>query len=473
MRRRVAAEPARAGAVLPDMAAIEHVVVLMLENRSFDCMLGRLYSDRPDFDGLRGEECNPLTADDGSRRMIKVWNSAEVTPEAACLPDPDPGELFDDITMQIFGLGRTPSDPPTMSGFVDNYVRQKSQRRPDPRMVMHYFTPEQVPVLSALARAFGVCDRWFASAPCQTWPNRLFVHTGTGGGRVDNYLVPLPLTLPTIYRRLEGHGRTWRVYFHDIPQTAALMDLWPRIPTHFRLFDPEFLEDAELGRLPNYSFLEPRYFTSMVSGDPPNDEHPPHNMVYGEQLIAAVYNALRRGAAWDRTLLLITYDEHGGCYDHAPPPAATPPGGPYPDGFQFDRFGPRVPAVIVSPWIPAGSIVRPPEGSPPFDHTSILATLHGLFGIGEATKRVAAAPDLLTSLTLGSPSNRGPQMIEVSDTTAGREELRKLRSLAHNHHQKRLRHPAALIPGTAAKAAAHVHRAKRKMVPSRPGDQNR
>ncbi|MGH7153111.1 MAG: alkaline phosphatase family protein, partial [Acetobacteraceae bacterium] len=436
----------------------------MLENRSFDSLLGRLYPDRSDFDGLRGDECNPLTAADGSRRMIPVWNSPDITPATACIPDPDPGELFDDITMQIYGLGNTPSDPPAISGFVDNYVRQSGDERKDPRAVMHYFTPDQVPVISGLAAAFGVCDRWFSSAPCQTWPNRLFAHTGTAGGRVNNDTIPLPFFLPTVFRRLERHHRSWRVYFHDIPQTAALFDLWTRVPTHFRLFEAEFAADAREGRLPAYSFIEPRYFASAISGAPPNDEHPPHNLTYGEQLIGAVYQALRAGARWDRTLLLVIFDEHGGCYDHVPPPPAISPGPPYPDGFHFDRFGPRVPAVVASPWIPPGSVIRPQAGTPPFDHTSILATLHRAFSLGpKPNPRVAAAPDLLTALTLPEHENLGHEALDTSDLVADAAEIRRLRGLVHNGHQRRLRHPAALIPGIAAKAAGHFHSARRKV----------
>ena len=289
---------------------------------------------------------------------------------------------------------------------------------------MHYFTPEQVPVLSALARAFGVCDRWFGlgSVPDLAEPAVRPYRHGRRAGQQRHH--PSSVLLPTVFRRLERHKRSWRVYFHDIPQTAALFDLWTRLPTHFRLFDPEFLADARDGRLPNYSFIEPRYFASLVSGDPPNDQHPPHNVVYGEQLIAAIYNALRSGAAWERTLLMIIYDEHGGCYDHAPPPAATPPGPPYPDGFTFDRYGPRIPAVIVSPWIPAGSIIRPPEGAAPFDHASILATLHRLFNLGSPpTARVAAAPDLLDALSLSGPDNLGPPAAESLGCPADLDEF--------------------------------------------------
>ncbi len=450
------------------MGRIEHVVVLMLENRSFDCMLGWLYRDRPDFDGLRGNECNPWHRDDGAVEEIAVWNDGSLSPEAVRIPDPDPGELFDDITMQIYGLH--PDGTPRMNGFIDNYMRQPDDAaRRDPRAVMHCFTPEQLPVLSTLARSFGVSDRWFASAPCQTWPNRLFTHTGRGGGEVNNESTPLPFFLPTVFRRLGSRGRTWKVYFHDMPQTVALFDLWLRVPTHFRFFDPEFVEDAACGRLPNYSFIEPRYFPSRFMHRVPNDAHPPHNVAYAEQLIAAVYNALRAGRAWDRTLLIVTFDEHGGCYDHVAPPAATPPSPTPPAGgaqsrFAFDRYGVRVPAVIASPYVPAGSVLRPPKAGPPFDHTSIIATLGRLFDLGPPlSARTAAAPDLLSAGLLDRPENLGPASIDATEAGPTREEVRALRRLAPNSHQRRMRWPGSLLPGLAAAAAAHTHRAGRRV----------
>lgn len=207
------------------MARIEHVVVLMLENRSFDCMLGWLYRDRPDFDGLRGDEANPWHHDDGTEQQVPVWNDGSLTPEAASIPDPDPGELFDDVRMQIFGLHA--DGTPRMNGFVDNYMRQPANSTPlDPRSAMHCFTPEQLPVLSTLARSFGVSDRWFSSVPSETWPNRLFAHAGSSGGAVNNTAIPLPFLLPSVFRRLESRGRSWKVYFQDAPQTASLVDLW-------------------------------------------------------------------------------------------------------------------------------------------------------------------------------------------------------------------------------------------------------
>lgn len=452
------------------MNKVEHLVVLMLENRSFDCMLGWLYPKSAAFDGLDGTETNPWHTADGAIEQIAVWNDRGMRPDTAMIPDPDPGELFTDMNMQIFGLHGTPEGPADMSGFVDSYLRQPPADRPyDPKAVMHCFTPQQVPVLSRLATAFGVSDRWFASAPCETWPNRFFAHTGTAGGWVDNerprFPRLVPRWLPSVFRRMERHGRSWRIYFHDFPQSAALIDLWPRIATNFRLFE-DFLADARNGRLPNYSFIEPRYYPSRLTNLLPNDMHPPHDIVYGEQLVAAIYNAVRRAPSWPNTLLLIVCDEHGGCFDHVRPPPAVPPGGPYPQGFRFDRYGVRVPAVLVSPYIPQGSVVRPPlvgAAVHPFDHTSIIATLHKLFGLGPPqTERVAAAPDLLSALILPTPDNSGPEWIEAPPARPSREHVRALAQRPRNHHQRAMRHPSIRLPGLVARVAAHLHRAARR-----------
>src|ERR1700712_4432963 len=315
---------------------IRHVVVLMLENRSFDCMLGMLYPNSEAFNGLIGTESNTWHKPDGTQQNIQVWKDPVLTARTVTIPDPDPGESFDDIQMQIFGLGDdgllNPGSPNSdiagMGGFVDNYMRQPATiPGADQYSVMHYFTPDQIPVISQLARAFGVSDRWHASAPCQTWPNRFFVHTGTAGGYVNNSPTKLPFEMETVFNRLADCGQNWRVYFHDIPHTVTLSRLWLNTLTHFRDFEENFARDAAAGALPAYSFIEPRYFPDTLNNQLPNDEHPPHNVAYGEALIAAVYNAVRGGPGWKHTLLVITYDEHGGCFDHVPPPSATPPGG--------------------------------------------------------------------------------------------------------------------------------------------------
>jgi len=440
------------------MADIRHVVVLMLENRSFDSMLGWLYPGDADFAGLTLGEYN---AYGGTK--YGVWNESTMTPETACIPTPDPGESFTDMNFQLFGAAGRDGDPPTMGGFAENYAGQppSSDGVPQARDVMHFYTPEQVPVISALARAFGVCDQWHASAPCQTWPNRFFAHTGTARGFVDNKTFPIPFPAPSLFHRLEKADQTWRVYFHDMPHSALLGDVWLYALFHFRFFS-QFLADAHAGALPSYSFIEPRYFSDLFLNNIPNDEHPPHNVLYGEQLIADVYNALRSSPCWKNTLLIITYDEHGGCYDHVVPPAAVPPDAHGEHGFAFDAYGVRVPAVIVSPYIPPGSRIRPPPsaGGPtyPFDHTSIIATVRELFLPGDPplTDRDAHAPSLLSALTLPTPSNDGPVVVTASLSQPEPEAVQDRASARPNGMQASLASAAAVLPVTPPAANAAI-----------------
>ncbi|MET1028124.1 MAG: alkaline phosphatase family protein [Dongiaceae bacterium] len=440
---------------------IEHVVVLMLENRSFDCMLGKLYPASAGFAGLTGKETNLYTRSDGTV-PVAVWASKAIDKVAATVPDPDPGELFADMNEQLFGVNQQRSlAPPGMSGFVANFMSQPAGKNAhDPLAVMHYFETDQLPALSTLAKAFGVCDQWYASAPCQTWPNRFFVHTGTSLGYVDNNTFPIPFSAPSIFARLSDADRSWRVYFHDLPQSIMLGDVWYRAPLHYRFFD-QFLADAHGGELPNYSFIEPRYFADLGLGVP-NDQHPPHDVLTGEKLIADVYNAVRASPNWKKTLLVITYDEHGGCFDHMPPPRAVSPDGQSHANFTFDTYGVRVPAVVISPYMPAGSIIRSaPDGlapaAPPypFDHTSIIATLRTLFNLGgKLTERDAVAPDLLGPLSLATPTNDGPAQIAVPKPTADQQTVRTLAHGAPNFHQNALSlmarrlPPAPLPPGS-------------------------
>jgi phospholipase C len=458
---------------------IDRVVVLMLENRSFDCMLGRLYPKSDGFNGLSSHESNPYHKPDGSVEPIFVWNDEGMEPATATIPDPDPGELFENMNVQIFGKGgRANADPPPMNGFVDDYMQQPAAigaPLPDPRAVMHHFTPKQVPVMSRLATAFGVSDQWHAPAPCQTWPNRFFVHTGTAGGYVNNNPTHFPYLMPSIFRRLEDHNRSWKIYFHDLPQASTLADAWIS-GGHFRKFG-EFLSDAASGDLPNYSFIEPRYFSSRLLQLIPNDQHPPHNVIYGEQLLAQVYNALRSAPTWKKTLFVVTYDEHGGCFDHAPPPLAVPPAmGDTADGFPFDRYGVRVPALIISPFIAPGSVVRsapaglPHRGSPyPFDHTSIIATLRKLFDLGAPlTDRDAAAPDLIGPLSLDQPENDGLDSIGTVEHRPSPAEVEHSVSAPPNHMQQGLCSLAAHLPAEGAALTAHAGELARGKIPAVP-----
>ena len=392
--------------------AIDHIVVLMLENRSFDNMFGKLYPKSATFDGLSGTESNP---DPATGVPVTVWNNIGTDDKTMSIPDPDPGELWTDMNTQLFGRPDvpTPAPVPTMDGFIANYIAQTGEPPQNyvAKNIMHYFTEDQVPVISKLAKGFAVCDRWYASAPCQTWPNRWFVHTATADGYQNNEPIHLP-DVETIYNRIEQTGtQDWKIYFHDVPQSLTLRKLWLH-GSHFHFYR-QFQVDCQTGQLPSYSFIEPRYFSDF--GNPENDEHPPSVVTLGEQLIADVYNCVRSGPQWSKTLLIITYDEHGGCYDHAPPPNAARPEPPDPNQvFAFDRYGVRVPTVLISPYIPQGTVFRV-AGGVPCDHTSVIATLRKRFpALGPPlTGRDKVAPDLDAVLSLPTASNNGPDLAAV------------------------------------------------------------
>jgi phospholipase C len=443
---------------------IDHFVVLMLENRSFDSMLGMLggYYEKPEmFDGLTGSESNP----DADGQAIKVTN-VRGTEDDLAVPRTNPAEKWRDMNEQLFGVQTLtpPSTPPTMDGFVKSYMRYSNVVQPrDPSHAMHFFTPQQVPVLSRLALEFAVCDRWFASAPCETWPNRFFLHTGTAKdaanpsatGYEDNryeysaaplfasgswwswltswlavfipYFQPetLAFSSPTIFAQLDKANLKdpWKLYYSDFLHASTIRDVVSQMAreSHFwatkRIvhFD-QFLMDCKNGSLPSYAIIEPAYYLGAK-----NDQHPPKSIGPGEELIAAVYNALRSGptSQWLSTMLIITYDEHGGTYDHVPPPAAVPPDAMNTTPFNFDRYGVRVPAVIVSPFVQPRTVLRPPAGAAyPYDHTSILATLRKRFSLGKPlTKRDEVAPDLESVLNLEQPTNLGPQSLTAADAS--------------------------------------------------------
>jgi phospholipase C len=280
--------------------------------------------------------------------------------------------------------------------------------------------------------------------PTETFPNRSFVHSGTSSGHVYNewrtgehkWEVSVQVNYEkTIYNLLEEAGLNWRIY-HGESLLASFAFLLNKQLHRFaslsreknRFFQmKEFYEDAKNGRLPCYSFIEPRYFDSLLYGAQ-NDMHPsylpveldgPSNLLNGERLIYDIYDALRSGPGWPETLFIITFDEHGGCYDHVTPPetappddAVIPPGEPGGSGFTFNRLGVRVPAVIVSPLIEPGTISHRV-----FDHTSIIKTVISCFGLKDekgnpATlgARVRVANDIGELITLKRPREDAPQI---------------------------------------------------------------
>jgi phospholipase C len=250
--------------------------------------------------------------------------------------------------------------------------------------------------------------------------------------------------MKTIFTAL-GDYVSWKIYFHDVPQSMTLSELWPKLD-HFHFFE-QFLADAKAGALPNYSFIEPRYFADAAL---PSDQHPPHDVTLGEQLIAAVYNAVRAGPGWAKTMLIITYDEHGGNYDHVAPPPAPPPSSTITLPFNFDRYGIRVPAVLVSPYIPPRTKFRA-TGELPFDHTSIIATLRERFPTTpKLTARDAAAPTLSAVLSLPGPTNNGPLTVTALPYVASPADVAAARAAPLNGHQQALLQLAAHLPGTTA-----------------------
>jgi phospholipase C len=325
------------------------------------------------------------------------------------VPAPDPEETFDNVTEQLYGpeaANPNPSFP--MQGFVVNYEKTKAG---DPNQMMQTYTPEQLPVLSALARSYAISDAWFCSVPSQTWPNRAFVHAGTSNGNVNNGEIPNPLCwdVDTIFNVLHQAGKSWAVY-SDAPIIEPSLTrimfprLWnPFLDGHFQRFG-SFQHACATNTLPQYSFIEPSFLQNA------NDAHPPHSLAAAEQFLYNVWRAVSTSAAWPNTLLIVTFDEHGGCYDHVlPPTGATPPdpaSNPGHENFRFNRFGVRVPTLLISPYIEAGTIFRSNTGVP-YDHTSVLATLRDWLGIPEAqmlpSARIKAAPTLAQVLTRATP----------------------------------------------------------------------
>jgi phospholipase C len=371
-------------ATVEKLAGIDHIVVLMQENRSFDHMLGYLHlNGRQDIDGLTGTESNQ--APDGSIHQVHPLGSRTAFANEA----EDPDHSGPSVDAQVAN---------GCSGFVANFAHHSSAeaRRlgvpvPDPGLVMGHYTEEQLPAYDFLAREFCVCDRWFSSVPGATWPNRLYALTGGADGTREDR--PLPFySLPAFVRFLDQRGHDWRWYSFD-PASLRMVDPAYRFSNHnhFAFFDQRkisvdeaaigvltedgssFIEDAAAGTLPAVSWIDAHAKDLRVFGPDTNDDHPPSDVTAGQHLALSVYHALRSGPAWKRTLLVIVYDEHGGFYDHVTPPRAA---GPAP----FDRYGVRVPALVVSPLIERGAVPgRERDGGGVekivFDHTSILKTI--------------------------------------------------------------------------------------------------
>jgi phospholipase C len=361
----------------PGLDNLKHIVVLMMENRSFDHMLGSLTAVDPGIDGITDQLDNPGT----TGALVKPQPSADYQGQL----DPDPDHHFPAVDLQIFGGDTSPNRVANMQGFVKSYFNQRRDLAHSQK-IMYYFTREQLPVLTTLALEFAVFNRWFASIPGPTICNRAFAHYGTSFGRVD--MNPFDVIEPykSIYTRLISANpkHTAKVYYYDTTSsTMEVANLLQHQPELFGTYD-QFVRDCGNGELPEYSFIEPNYNDHDTdSGEEvANDQHPDHNVQAGELFIAEVYMAIKRNPnLWSSTALLVVYDEHGGIYDHVVPPDCQPDhfvASANDTGtgmeFKFDRLGVRVPAILISPWIPKGTVV-----DRTFDHASIPATVTKFF----------------------------------------------------------------------------------------------
>jgi phospholipase C len=362
---------------------IEHVVVLMMENHSFDQMLGSLSAAIPGLDGidLNHPRSNPDYPD--------TTKSIAQSPTRETSLALDPAHEFDDVQRQLVDNN---------NGFIRDFVLAHPNCTDEQkRQIMAYYPDGALPVLHTLAKNFAVCDRWFSSVPGPTWPNRFFVHSGTSKGHVK---MPSGIFDPnwhlydqtTLYDRLTEKGISWKIYHQGEAQSLVLLhQLEPQHVAHYHDM-PEFFDDADPeadpANFPRFAFIEPCY-----SGTGQNDQHPPSDMMKGEILIAQVYNALRSNdTLWPKTLFVVLYDEHGGFYDHAVPETTVAPDQDTRE-FDFQSLGLRVPAVLVSPWL------DPQVVHTVFDHTSLLKYALDKWDLGPLGARTAQAHSFAAQLS--------------------------------------------------------------------------
>jgi phospholipase C len=404
------------------MPQVKNIVFLMLENRSLDNLLGWLYAptsvwrcppaplhiyppeSSTSYNGLTlGQYANP----DSSGAAVpvvpisdQIWSSGYAVPyrdpyealRAGNNEDPrDPGDNWNGVMNQFFGnqniITRLPSasdGEPAMQGFVQDYtsVSDGSWQGHD---IVWTYTPLQANVINSIALAYGVSDRWFCSVPSETNPNRVYSICGTSQGRESNlhWNSEERFSLPTIFNAIALH-RSWGIYFSDkwVGDESYTEYTFKNIEDapNGQIGDiSTFFAQATAGTLPDFSYLEPTWTSLWKDG---SDYHPNSHIAPGEAFLKSVYDAVRNGPQWSSTLLVISFDEHGGTYDHVPPPwgAQNPDDLSGENGFKFDLFGARVPTILVSPFVYPSTVFRAPEedlknNKYPFDHTSFIKTL--------------------------------------------------------------------------------------------------
>lgn len=340
------------------LSSIDTIVVLMMENRSFDHYLGSLAlaEGRP-FDGLTGHEWNP----DPNGNKVFVAPLANMTPA-------DPPHDWD------------PAHQQWDNGANDGFV--KAHAGPDQNDVMGYYARSQLPVSYALADQSAVCQRWFCSLLGPTWPNRMFLHCATSNGVTTNSPAP---GSPSIFDALDKAGISNRNYYSDIAWASGgylKLGGLATVETYF--------SDAAAGTLPSFSIIDPMFFGATA-----NDDHPSHDVTLGQTFINTVFAALAASPQWNRSLFVLVYDENGGFFDHVPPPTTTD------ERADFQQLGFRVPALVAGPYVKRGVAI-----DTVFDHVSVAATVAARWGLPPLNARTAAANTLASCLDpslLGKP----------------------------------------------------------------------
>jgi phospholipase C len=412
-------DPRRPAGTPTEALPFDHVVVVMMENHSFDNLLGALaHSGQPKAQGLkfntRGVALNSNPGPEGAVRSFPFATTAQ---------GPNVSQSWNATHRQIDG-GK-------MDGFVSS-VGGADQP-------MGYWTKDLLPFPYSLASTFCVANRWFSSAPCQTYPNRRFLMAGTAYGNISTDVESLKDPPPpngTIWDRLHHYEISWRNYFTDLPSVGIIGSTVEKYPQNLAPI-AKFYGDCAAGTLPSVSIVDPEFGVAGIVGSSlatlpalqpiaeklettGGDEENPQDMAYGEYWASTVLKAVLNSPAWPRTLLIYTYDEHGGYYDHVPPPAAIAPDsiapklgpGDVPGG--YDIYGPRVPAVVVSPYSKPNAVTNVVH-----DHTSFLATVQAKWNLPALTYRDANAKTVKDFLNLEAPAFLAPPTIAEAPAPVG------------------------------------------------------
>jgi phospholipase C len=412
------------GTVNPDMP-FDHVIVVMMENHSFDNLLGA----HPGADGL--------SFDANGKATNANPGTPHTPPQVTAFPLPNTAQAknvtqsWKSTHLQVKG------------GLMNGFVQSSGAIQP-----MGYYTPAVVPFAYSLAAAFTVGDRWFCSVPGPTYPNRRFLLAGTAWGATmtaPGTLLDPPPPHGTIFDSLSSRHINWCSYFSDLPMTAVIPSIILQHSNHHAPIS-KFFHDCQAGTLPAVSFVDPRVGVlssiglplgslpgvvkdalqvlgaDFHSSDPAETQEDPQDVYWGELWAYGVVDAVLKSPLWPRTLLIYIYDEHGGYYDHVPPPAAIPPDDiapklqPGDPAGGYDVYGPRVPAVVVSPYAKPGGVTNVVH-----DHTSVLATIEEKWNLPALTHRDANAATVMDFLSLDDPPllERDPLVAPSADGPSG------------------------------------------------------